>query len=1304
MPAEVQDALVTVLSEKTLPVPELDTEIAGRAGLQPDRHRQRPRPRHQRAVERPAPPVQHRRPAAAGRPPTRRSPSSAVASRELGAALSLPDVPAADDEIRRVVTDLPRAARRRHRRRPHQPQGPDRHAVDRRGDLGGHQRPRPRRPLRRRAPRRRPTSPAASSVPWSTIPVTTSVAWREYLEAVVRDRAGWGDFYDACRASTVSGGRDDRRHRSCGAPARRPPPRSRLGPRRSCSALDALQPAAVLVELPADCEPALRWIGDADLVPPVALLGYVVAEPAAGRVRAVRRVQPGVAGDRVGQRTRRAGAGDRPAAAPYARREHRRDDELVGRADATGDPLGDLAAAAGDPDPERWWEDVIEHRGDGPAGVRRRRRGDGRRPRRLRADAAAKLQREAHMRRAIRAAADGSDGPIAVVCGAWHVPALDRRWSDGVQASDDAATLRGLPEGEGRRDVGAVDPSPAQPRPRGYGAGVSSPGLVRATSSPTPAPPAWRRFFVEIAAAAARAAAAGIARRPDRRHPRWPTRSPPCADVRGPVWRGARRRRRGDGRASPSYRRELVVGDAIGAVPPTAPQVPLARDLRGCSSPPASSPSRGADDDRARPAHPERASTLDPAPPSAAPSACRGARWRKGAARSGTFRETWRLAWEPELSIRLIERAGYGTTRRGGGHGAAPRARRRRRAPRRPGRGCSTGRCSPTCPTRSRRSSTASPGGRRSTPTSASVMDALGPLGTALRYGDVRGTDAGVAAGACSTASSCASSPAWSTGLPSLDDDAAAPDGRAPRAACRPRWPSSTTRPAERAGRRVLAAIADRPACTGWSPGGPPGCCTTAATGAPTRSERRLPRALSPGHTGRRRARRSSRASSPAAARCCVHDAELLGVVDAGWRRSPATRSTPPSPCCAARSAPSSPPSGASSGAARRRADRVRSATFGDDVDAERAAAALVTVRHLLGAARRRRRAGWNGGARDPSPRVSEPSGCGAGGSCSAKAGGRSGRRDRATGGGCRRRTTVAMRPATARRSAATIVASTPRSARSTTRERDGGRPRCRRPGGLGRSAPSVARWLGDIRRYFPTPVVQVLQRDAVERLDLRQLLLEPEMLAAGRARPAPRHAARRAEPAAARRDPGDGPPGDRQRASPTCRRRLTDRTRQAVRGALARAGAHRPPRARRHRLAAHDPRQPAQLGARAAHVWSPNGCRLRPPPARASPATSSSPSTSRGSMADSVVYAVAVRRGAGPAADAAHAVRRLRHRGRRSDAVPARPRRGAVRRPARRRHRHRPGAGLLPRADHQPRRVGAVPRVTISTRAATRR
>jgi Mg-chelatase subunit ChlD len=52
------------------------------------------------------------------------------------------------------------------------------------------------------------------------------------------------------------------------------------------------------------------------------------------------------------------------------------------------------------------------------------------------------------------------------------------------------------------------------------------------------------------------------------------------------------------------------------------------------------------------------------------------------------------------------------------------------------------------------------------------------------------------------------------------------------------------------------------------------------------------------------------------------------------------------------------------------------------------------------------------------------------------------------------------------------------------------------RSAGLGDSAPKVARWLADIRTYFPSSVVQVMQADAIERLNLAQLLLEPEMLA----------------------------------------------------------------------------------------------------------------------------------------------------------------------------------------------------------------
>src|SRR6476469_9820693 len=53
------------------------------------------------------------------------------------------------------------------------------------------------------------------------------------------------------------------------------------------------------------------------------------------------------------------------------------------------------------------------------------------------------------------------------------------------------------------------------------------------------------------------------------------------------------------------------------------------------------------------------------------------------------------------------------------------------------------------------------------------------------------------------------------------------------------------------------------------------------------------------------------------------------------------------------------------------------------------------------------------------------------------------------------------------------------------------------RSAGLGSSAPRVVGWLGDIRSYFPSTVVQVMQRDAIERLNLQQLLLEPELLEA---------------------------------------------------------------------------------------------------------------------------------------------------------------------------------------------------------------
>ncbi|MDX6739410.1 VWA domain-containing protein [Actinocorallia sp. A-T 12471] len=116
------------------------------------------------------------------------------------------------------------------------------------------------------------------------------------------------------------------------------------------------------------------------------------------------------------------------------------------------------------------------------------------------------------------------------------------------------------------------------------------------------------------------------------------------------------------------------------------------------------------------------------------------------------------------------------------------------------------------------------------------------------------------------------------------------------------------------------------------------------------------------------------------------------------------------------------------------------------------------------------------------------------------------------------------------------------------------------RRGGLGASAPNVARWLGDIREYFPAPVVQVMQRDAIERLDLTRLLLEPELLDAvepdvrlvgtllSLAKVLPEKA-RESARAVVRKVVAD------------LEARLADRTRAAVRGALDRAARASRPR-----------------------------------------------------------------------------------------------------------------------------------------------
>jgi len=116
------------------------------------------------------------------------------------------------------------------------------------------------------------------------------------------------------------------------------------------------------------------------------------------------------------------------------------------------------------------------------------------------------------------------------------------------------------------------------------------------------------------------------------------------------------------------------------------------------------------------------------------------------------------------------------------------------------------------------------------------------------------------------------------------------------------------------------------------------------------------------------------------------------------------------------------------------------------------------------------------------------------------------------------------------------------------------------RQAGLGGSAPRVARWLGDIRTFFPVGVVQVMQKDAIQRLGLTRLLLEPEMLAAvepdvhlvgtllSLSRVIPEQARESARAVV-------------RKVTTDLERRLTQRTRSAVTGALNRAARTSRPR-----------------------------------------------------------------------------------------------------------------------------------------------
>ncbi|HEV2759678.1 MAG TPA: DUF5682 family protein, partial [Acidimicrobiales bacterium] len=233
-------------------------------------------------------------------------------------------------------------------------------------------------------------------------------------------------------------------------------------------ALEEWRPDVVLIEGPPEADDLIPLAASEEMRPPVALLVHVVDKPRraffwpfAAFSPEWRAIRHGLAHD-VPVRFI-----DLPAAIWLAPRRRENPDEEPERP-RHRDPLSDLAAAAGYTDVERWWEDTVEHTASGPFEAIAEAMGALREGEPV---SGREAQREASMRQNIRGAVKEGFDRVAVVCGAWHVPAL----TTATSMAADAITLKGLP----RVKVSATWVPWTSGRlaaASGYGAGITSPG------------------------------------------------------------------------------------------------------------------------------------------------------------------------------------------------------------------------------------------------------------------------------------------------------------------------------------------------------------------------------------------------------------------------------------------------------------------------------------------------------------------------------------------------------------------------------------------------------------------------------------------------------------------------------------------------------------------------------------------------------------------------------------------------------------------------------------------------------------
>ncbi|KTW10578.1 DUF5682 family protein [Sphingomonas sanguinis] len=428
--------------------------------------------------------------------------------------------------------------------------------------------------------------------------------------------------------------------------------------RRLVEALDALRPATVLIEGPADASHLLPMLADPAMVTPVALLTYAEDDPARASFFPFADYSPEYQAARWAVAH---GAAlrfiDLPASDRLGEDEAERqiDEDPIAR-----DPIGVLATAAGYDDGESWWADVIE---ENPAStsvfeaVAEAMTA-------LRAEAgplsAREAAREAHMRIEIARATKESEGPVAVVCGAWHVPAL----AASTTLAADRALLKGRPKAK-IKATWAPWTAPRLARASGYGAGVVAPGWCAHLWDTRHHPDrdavwlariAWvmrERGHAVSTASVIEAQRLGHALAALRGRPH-----PGFEELRDAaiacLCHGERAR--WDDIAA-----ELLVGSAVGVIPADTPLAPLLEDLQ-----------RQQKATRLKPEALERNLTLDLRSESGLARSTLLHRlnaldvpWGElsDAGRSrGTFRENWIVFWEPEYAVRLVENLVHGST------------------------------------------------------------------------------------------------------------------------------------------------------------------------------------------------------------------------------------------------------------------------------------------------------------------------------------------------------------------------------------------------------------------------------------------------------------------------------------------------------------------------------------------------------------------------------------------------------------------------------------------------------------------